>query len=81
MFLLPIYMAVLQQATRKRLASHLGLSASSATSSVAAASAAVSGRQYLDVLQLLDSPAAHDDSSLLQIATSLAALEKEVRGT
>jgi hypothetical protein len=74
-------LAVLQQATRKRLASYLGLSASSTTSSVAAASAAVSGREYLEVLHLLDSPAAHDDSSLLQLANTLVALEKEVRGT
>jgi hypothetical protein len=74
-------LAVLQQATRRRLASSLGLPASSAVSSVAAASAAVSGRSYLDVLHLLDSPAAHDDSSLLQLANTLVALEKEVRGT
>jgi len=74
-------LAVLQQATRRRLASYLGLSASSAISSVAAASAAVSGRDYQDVLHLLDSPAAHDDSSLLEKANTLVALEKEVRGT
>jgi hypothetical protein len=74
-------LAVLQQATLKRLASSLGLSATSPVSSVAAASAAVSGRGYLDVLQLLESPAAHDDSSLLQQANTLLALEKEVRGT
>jgi len=73
-------LAVLQQATRKRLASSLGLSASSAVGSVAAASAAVSGRDHLDVLHLLDSPAVHDDSSLLQLANSLLALEKEVHG-
>jgi hypothetical protein len=47
---------------------------------VAAASAAVSGRAYLDVLHLLDSAAAPDDSSLLQLANTLVALEKEVRG-
>jgi hypothetical protein len=74
-------LAVLQQATLKRLASSLGLSATSPVSSVAAASAAVSGRDYLDVLHLLESPAAHDDSSLLQLANTLLALEKEVRGT
>jgi hypothetical protein len=74
-------LAVLQQATLKRLASSLGLSATSPVSSVAAASAAVSRREYLDVLRLLESPAAHDDSSLLQLANTLLTLEKEVRGT
>jgi hypothetical protein len=74
-------LAVLQQATRKRLASFLGLSASTAISSVAAASAAVSGRNCDDVLNLLTSPAAHDDSSLLELANTLRTLEKEVHGT
>ncbi|HEY5247990.1 MAG TPA: DUF4350 domain-containing protein [Dermatophilaceae bacterium] len=74
-------LAVLQQATRRRLASYLGLSVSSAVSNVAAASAAVSGRTYQDVLRLLDSPAAPDDSSLLELANALSVLEKEVRGT
>jgi hypothetical protein len=73
-------LAVLQLATRRRLASYLGLSVSSTVSSVAAASAAVSGRNYQDVLGLLDTPAAHDDSSLLELANTLLALEKEVRG-
>jgi len=73
-------LAVLQLATRRRLASYLGLSASSTVNSVAAASAAVSGRDYHDVLALLDSPAAHDDSALLELANTLLALEKEVRG-
>ena len=73
-------LAVLQLATRRRLATYLGLSASSPISGVAAASAAVSGRDYHDVLTLLGSPAAHDDSSLLKLANSLDALEKEVRG-
>ncbi|MEP7192602.1 MAG: DUF4350 domain-containing protein [Actinomycetota bacterium] len=74
-------LAVLQQATLKRLTSSLGLSATSPVSSVAAAAAAVSGREYLDVLHLLESPAAHDDSSLLQLANNLLSLEKEARGT
>jgi len=74
-------LAVLQQATRRRLASYLGLSVSSAVSNVAAASAAVSGRDYHDVLRLLDVPATHDDSSLLDLANALSTLEKEVRGT
>ena len=74
-------LAVLQQATRKRLASYLGLSVSTSVSSLAAASAAVSGRNYQDVLHLLESPAAHDDASLLELANTLQALEKEVRGT
>jgi hypothetical protein len=73
-------LAVLQLATRRRLAAYLGLSPSSAISSVAAASAAVSGRNYHDVLSLLDSAAARDDSSLLELANTLLALEKEVRG-
>jgi hypothetical protein len=72
--------AVLQLATRRRLAAYLGLSASSAVSNVVAAAAAVSGRNYQDVLDLLNSPAANDDSSLLELANTLAALEKEVRG-
>jgi hypothetical protein len=46
---------------------------------VAAAAAAVSGRSYEDVLYLLSSSGAHDDSSLLKLANALAALEKEVR--
>jgi hypothetical protein len=74
-------LAVLQQATRRRLASHLGLSPSSDVGSVAAASAAVSGREYHEVLHLLDSPTALDDPSLLERANTLSALEKEVRGT
>ncbi len=71
-------LAVLQLATRRRLAAYLGLSVSSAVTSVAAAAAAVSGRNYQDVLNLLNSPVAHDDSSLLKLANTLAALEKEV---
>jgi hypothetical protein len=73
-------LAVLQLATRRRLATRLGLSASSAVPNVAAAAAMVSGRSYQEVLDLLNSPAAHDDSSLLKLADTLAALEKEVRG-
>ena len=72
-------LAVLQLATRRRLTAYLGLSASSAVSSVAAAAAAVSGRSYHDVLDLLSSSAVHDDSSLLELANNLIALEKEVR--
>ena len=74
-------LAVLQQATRKRLASYLGLSPSCDVASVAAAAAAATGWDYPDVLYLLDSPTAHDDSSLLERANTLSALEKEVRGT
>jgi hypothetical protein len=73
-------LAVLQLATRRRLAAHLGLSARSSASNVAAAAAAVSGRSYQDVLDLLNSPTAHDDSSLLERANTLVALEKEVGG-
>ena len=72
-------LAVLQLATRRRLAAYLGISVSSPVSSVAAAAAATSGRRYQDVLDLLSSPAAHDDSSLLELANALVALEKEVR--
>jgi hypothetical protein len=72
-------LAVLQLATRRRLAAYLGVSASSDVTSVAAAAAAVSGRSYQDVLHVLSSPAAHDDSSLLKLANTLRALEKEVR--
>jgi hypothetical protein len=72
-------LSVLQLATRKRLAAHLGLPVSSTVSGVAAAAAAVSGRSYQDVLDLLSSSVAHDDSSLLERANTLAALEKEVR--
>ena len=74
-------LAVLQLATRRRLTAYLGLSSRSSVSSVAAAAAAVSGRSYQDVLELLSSPAVHDDSSLLELANTLAALEKEVRRT
>lgn len=72
-------LAVLQRATRRRLTSYLGLSTSSSVSSLAAASAAVSGRDYDHVLSLLDSAAARDDASLLELANALLALEKEVR--
>lgn len=72
-------LAVLQLATRRRLTAYLGLSASSSASSVAAAAAAVSGRSYHAVLDLLGSSAVHDDSSLLEQANNLIALEKEVR--
>jgi hypothetical protein len=71
-------LAVLQLATRRRLTAYLGLSASSTVSSVAAAAAAVSGRSYHDALDLLSSSAVHDDSSLLELANNLIALEKEV---
>lgn len=73
-------LAVLQLATRRRLTAYLGLSPSSPVSSVAAASAAVSGRDHHEVLGLLSSTAAPDDSSLLKLANALLALEKEVRG-
>jgi hypothetical protein len=72
-------LAVLQLATRRRLAAYLGLSASSGINNVAAAAAAVSGRSYHDVLDLLSSPATYDDSSLLERANTLNQLEKEVR--
>jgi hypothetical protein len=72
-------LAVLQLATRRRLAAYLGLSTSSDVRSVAAAAATVSGRSYQDSLDLLNSSAPHDDSSLLELANALAALEKEVR--
>ena len=72
-------LAVLRLATRRRLTAYLGLSASSTVSSVAAAAAAVSGRSYHDVLDLLSRSAVHDDSSLLAQANNLIALEKEVR--
>jgi len=74
-------LAVLQLATRRRLAAYLGLSTSSDVSGVAAAAAAVSGRSYQDVLYLLSASPPLDDSSLLELANTLAALEKEVRRT
>jgi hypothetical protein len=72
-------LAVLQLATRRRLAAYLGLSTSSDVRSVAAVAATVSGRSYQDALDLLNSSAPHDDSSLLELANALAALEREVR--
>ncbi|MEO8518754.1 MAG: DUF4350 domain-containing protein [Dermatophilaceae bacterium] len=74
-------LAVMRLATRRRLAAYLGLSSWSTLSSVAAASAAVSGRSYQEVLDLLSSSTAQDDSALLEQANTLAALEKEVRRT
>ena len=74
-------LAVLRLATRRRLTAYLGLSSRSSVSSVAAATASVSGRGYIDVLELLSPSAVHDDSSLLELAHTLAALEKEVRRT
>ena len=70
---------VLQLATQKRLTAYLGLASWSSLSSVAAAAAAVSGRSNKDVLELLSSSTVPDDSSLLERANTLAALEKEVR--
>jgi hypothetical protein len=72
-------LSVLRLATRRRLASYLGLPVSSTLRSVAAAAAAVSGRTYQEVLELLTTAEALDDSSLLERANTLAALEKEVR--
>jgi hypothetical protein len=46
---------------------------------VAAAAASVSGRRYDDVLRLLSPVTVPDDASMLALARSLAALEKEVR--
>jgi hypothetical protein len=74
-------LTVLRLATRKRLTAYLGLSSRSSVSAVAAAAAAVSGRHYQDVLDLLTPSAVHDDSSLLELANTLAELEKEVRRT
>jgi hypothetical protein len=74
-------MAVLQLATRRRLTAYLGLSPSSSVGSVSAAAAAVSGRPYQEVLDLLSSATVKDDSSLLELANNLAALEKEARRT
>jgi hypothetical protein len=73
-------LAVLQHATLRRLASSLGVSVSTPVANLAAGAAAASGREYQAVLQLLQSPAAHDDASLLELANTLQALEKEVRG-
>jgi hypothetical protein len=72
-------LTVLRLATRRRLTAYLGLSSRSSVSAVAAAAAAVSGRHYQDVLDLLTPSAVHDDSSLLELANTLAELEKEVR--
>jgi hypothetical protein len=74
-------LAVLQLATRRRLTAYLGLSPSSSVGSVSAAAAAVSGRPYQEVLDLLSSATVKDDSSLLEHANNLAALEKEARRT
>jgi hypothetical protein len=74
-------LAVLQLATRRRLTAYLGLPASSAVNNIAAAAAAVSGRSYHEVLELLTSPAVPDDPTLLKLANTLTSLEKEVRRT
>jgi Domain of unknown function (DUF4350) len=71
--------AVLQQATTRRLASYLGLATGTDASVVAAAAASVSGRRYDDVLRLLGPATVPDDASMLELATALTALEKEVR--
>jgi hypothetical protein len=74
-------LSVLQLATRRRLASYLGLPASATVSDVAAACTRVSARRYQEVLDLLQSPAAHDDASLMELANALQALEREARQT
>ena len=71
--------AVLQEATARRLASYLGLATGTDAAAVAAAAASVSGRRYDDVLRLLGPATVPDDASMLELATTLAALEKEVR--
>jgi hypothetical protein len=71
--------AVLQTATAGRLASYLGLQSGTDVRAVAAAAAAVSGRGYGQVLRLLGPATVPDDASMLELATMLAALEKEVR--
>ena len=71
--------AVLQAATTRRLTSYLGLATGTDVSAVAAAAASVSGRRYDDVLRLLGPATVPDDASMLELATTLAALEKEVR--
>jgi Domain of unknown function (DUF4350) len=71
--------AVLRAATARRLASYLGLPSRTDIPAVAAAAASVSGRRYDDVLRLLAPATVPDDASMLELATSLAALEKEVR--
>ena len=70
---------VLQSATTRRLTSYLGLQSGTDVRAVAAAAASVSGRRYDDVLRLLSPATVPDDASMLELATSLAALEKEVR--
>jgi len=70
---------VLQSATTRRLTSYLGLQSGTDVRAVAAAAASVSGRRYDDVLRLLGPATVPDDASMLELATSLAALEKEVR--
>jgi hypothetical protein len=71
--------ALLQAATTRRLTSYLGLAPGTDVSAVAAAAASVSGRRYDDVLRLLGPTTVPDDASMLELATTLAALEKEVR--
>ena len=71
--------AVLQAATARRLTSYLGLATGTDVAAVAAAAASVSGRRYDDVLRLLGPATVPDDASMLELATTLAALEKEVR--
>jgi hypothetical protein len=71
--------AVLRAATTRRLTSYLGLATGTDVSLVAAAAASVSGRRYDDVLRLLGPATVPDDASMLELATTLAALEKEVR--
>jgi len=70
---------VLQSATVRRLTSYLGLPSGTDVRAVAAAAASVSGRRYDDVLRLLCPATVPDDASMIALATSLAALEKEVR--
>ena len=70
---------MLQSATTRRLTSYLGLQSGTDVRAVAAAAASVSGRRYDDVLRLLSPATVPDDASMLELARSLAALEKEVR--
>jgi len=71
--------AVLQEATTRRLASYVGLPPGTGAGAVAAAAASVSGRRADDVLRLLHPGTVPDDASMIELATALATLEKEVR--
>ncbi len=73
-------LASLQLASRRRLATRLGLGAHAQPDQVVAAAARASGRHIDDVYRVLADPHVDDDATMVQIAHDLKALEEGTPG-